>query len=188
MIMLGVSSVFAIVRASGDRATQIAPLMMVEGAQPKTQAPSLDPVTRSIAAPAELETDQPTTEVVSETPVENGEIRYFNGRAIQPVRVLRMKVTAYSPDERSCGRFADGKTAAGYSVFTNGGKLVAADTRILPFGSLLTVPGYDDQVVPVLDRGGLIKGYTLDVLYPTHRQARKWGVRYLDVTVWGYVD
>ena len=113
----------------------------------------------------------------------------FNGRAIRPVKTLRMKVTAYSPDQRSCGRFADGVTASGYSVWTNGMRLVAADTRILEFGSLVSVPGYDGgRPAPVLDRGGKIKGRRLDVLYPTHEIARRWGVRTLDVTIWQYAD
>lgn len=116
-------------------------------------------------------------------------VRYFNGRPIVPARVIRMKVTAYSPDHRSCGKFADGRTATLHSVRTNGGALVAADPRVLPYGSMLTVPGYDEgRVVPVLDCGGAIKGNRLDVLYPTHAEARQWGVQELDVIVWEYAD
>lgn len=119
----------------------------------------------------------------------NLEIRWFNGRPVRPVRTIWMKVTAYSPDERSCPGTADGITASLHSVFANGMKLVAADTRILPLGSMVTVPGYaNDQIVPVLDRGGKIKGNRLDVLFPTHEIARKWGVRRLKVTVWEYAD
>lgn len=115
--------------------------------------------------------------------------RYYNGRPVVPHRVLRMRVTAYSPDERSCGAHADGITASGYSVETNGGHMVAADKRFFPFGSLLSIPGYaDDTIVPVLDRGGAIKGNRLDVLYPTHGRARAWGVQYLYVTEWRYAD
>ncbi len=115
--------------------------------------------------------------------------RWFNGRPVRPAKTLMMKVTAYSPDHRSCGHFADGKTASLHSVETNNMKLVAADSRILPLGSMITVPGYDsDAIVPVLDRGGAIKGHRLDVLFPTHRVARKWGVRTLPVTVWEYAD
>ena len=105
------------------------------------------------------------------------------------VAVVRMWVTAYSPDERSCGSSADGITASGYSVLTNGGALVAADPRVLPLGSLVSVPGYDDGgVVPVLDTGGAIKGNRLDVLYPTHELAVQWGVQELDVEIWDYAD
>lgn len=100
-----------------------------------------------------------------------------------------MIVTAYSPDAQSCGPFADGQTATLHSVRTNAGHLVAADTAVLPFGSLVSVPGYDHgHVVPVLDRGGAIRGHRLDVLFPTHEAALAWGVRELEVTVWAYAD
>jgi 3D (Asp-Asp-Asp) domain-containing protein len=115
--------------------------------------------------------------------------RVFDGRPLRAVRTMSMRVTAYSPDERSCGIHADGITASGYSVETNGGALVAADPRVLPLGSLVSVPGYDDgAVVPVLDVGGAIKGARLDVLFPTHERAVQWGVRELEVTVWEYAD
>ena len=66
---------------------------------------------------------------------------------------------------------------------------VAADTNLLPFGSIVTVPGYHDgRPVPVLDRGGRIKGKRLDVLYPTHEMARGWGSRELQVQVWEYAQ
>jgi 3D (Asp-Asp-Asp) domain-containing protein len=117
------------------------------------------------------------------------EIRTFNGRPVRAARTITMLVTAYSPDERSCGESADGITASGYSVWTNAMKMVAADTDVLPFGTLLSVPGYDDaSIVPVLDRGGAIKGNRLDVLFPTHEQAERWGVQRLSVTVWEYAD
>jgi len=116
-------------------------------------------------------------------------VRWFNGRPIKPVKEITMVVTAYSPDARSCGDSADGITATLHSVETNGYKLVAADPRVLAYGSMISVPGYDaDRVVPVLDCGGAIKGKRLDVLFPTHEAARKWGVRKVQVTVWGYVD
>ena len=115
--------------------------------------------------------------------------RYFNGRPVVPSRIIRMRVTAYSPDERSCGSQADGITASGYSVETNGGHLVAADARLFRFGSMLSIPGYAGGViVPVLDRGGAIKGTRLDVLYPIHVEARRWGVQYIYVTEWKYDD
>ena len=112
----------------------------------------------------------------------------FDGRPIAPARTVTLRTTAYSPDERSCGIWADGYTASGMSVWTNGMKLAAADPSI-PFGTLLTVPGYNDnQPIPVLDRGGAIKGDRLDLLYPTHDAARQWGVQDLEVVVWEYAD
>lgn len=100
-----------------------------------------------------------------------------------------MTVTAYSPDWRSCGDSADGITATLHSVTTNGHALVAADPRVLPYGSMVTIAGYDSgRIVPVLDCGGAIKGRRLDVLFPTHAQARLWGVRKIPVVVWEYAD
>ncbi|MFO0833815.1 MAG: 3D domain-containing protein [Phycisphaerales bacterium] len=115
--------------------------------------------------------------------------RWFNGRPIKPARQMWMIVTGYSPDSRSCGESADGITATLHSVETNGFKLVAADPRVLPYGSMLTIPGYDsDLVVPVLDCGSAIKGNRLDLLFPTHEQARQWGKKKLLVTIWAYAD
>jgi 3D (Asp-Asp-Asp) domain-containing protein len=119
----------------------------------------------------------------------DADVVMFGNRPIRPVRTMRMVVTAYSPDERSCGKWADGITASGKSVWTNGMRLVAADTRLLPFGSIVSVPGYNGgRPVPVLDRGGAIKGKRLDVLYPTHEIALRWGRQPLDVTIWEYAD
>lgn len=116
-------------------------------------------------------------------------IRWFNGRPVRPAREVTMIVTAYSPDERSCPGTADGLTATLHSVETNGFALVAADPAVLPYGTMLTVPGYDeDRIVPVLDCGGAIKGKRLDVLYPTHERAREWGRQKLSVIVWEYAD
>ncbi|MFG0305200.1 MAG: 3D domain-containing protein [Phycisphaerales bacterium JB040] len=115
--------------------------------------------------------------------------RWFDGRPVRPERVIWMTVTGYSPDERSCGEFADGQTATLHSVWTNGMRLVAADPKLLEYGTMLTVPGYaDETIVPVLDCGGAIKGARLDVLFATHEQALRWGVREVPVVVWGYAD
>lgn len=120
---------------------------------------------------------------------QDANIRWFNGRPVRPARQMWMTVTAYSPDEQSCGPFADGLTATLHSVKVNGTKFVAADTRLLPFGSLVTVPGYDDgHIVPVLDRGGAIKGNKLDLMFPTHEEARQWGRQRLQVVIWEYAD
>jgi len=117
------------------------------------------------------------------------ETRWFDGRPVRPARTIWMTVTAYSPDARSCPGSDDGITSSLHHVSTNNMKLVAADTRLLPLGSMVSVPGYDTgRIVPVLDRGGAIKGKRLDVLFATHEEARKFGVRRLAVTVWEYAD
>jgi len=184
-------SVFVLARTLGVN-SEVTPLYAVTPTQPtmpeQTATPA-QPVVRSQAPVAPEPAEPANVESQTASSDDDAAVRTFNGRPIKPVRTIRMLVTAYSPDARSCGKFADGITASGYSVWTNGGKLVAADTRMLPFGSLLEIPGYDSEnIVPVLDVGGKIKGHRLDVLFPTHEQARQWGKQWLDVTVYDYAD
>lgn len=115
-----------------------------------------------------------------------GAYRNYRQGTPQPTTTTRhMQVTAYCPCSICCGRWADGITASGQPVTANGGRFVAAD-RSLPFGTLVTVPGYaDGEPVPVLDRGGAISGDRLDVFFPLHSEALEFGVRWLDVQIGG---
>ena len=100
------------------------------------------------------------------------------------VRQLVMEVTAYCACTRCCGPQAQGLTASGKRVSYNNGLFVAADTRLLPFGTRLQIPGYaESQPVEVIDRGGAIKGHRLDVYFHSHQEARKWGRRWIVVDV-----
>lgn len=157
-----------------------------------------------LPSPAILSAEQPAPPA---TPVAAPEPRLFTvvaGRAFTPqesdirkrvaaekaaarpkTRTMRMLVTAYCPCERCCAGFSDGVTACGRSVYSNRSRFVAADTRLLPFGKKVSIPGYYDGVpVPVYDRGGRIKGRRLDVFFLSHSRARKWGARWLNVTVY----
>lgn len=155
-----------------------------EGVSPDEVLPVPQSRQSSGAADAAVSADQPAEPATAAPGT-----RWFNGRPVRPARTIMMTVTAYSPDARSCGDSADGITATLHSVWTNGFRLVAADPKVLPYGSMLSIPGYDDgQVVPVLDCGGAIKGRRLDVLFPTHEQARQWGIRKIPVVVWEYAD
>ena len=92
-----------------------------------------------------------------------------------------MIVTAYCPCELCCDNYADGVTASGH-IIQPGDKFVAADPSI-PFGTLLNIPGYG--IVPVLDRGGAIKGNRLDVYFDTHAEALTWGRKRLQILIKG---
>jgi 3D (Asp-Asp-Asp) domain-containing protein len=146
--------------------------------------PVSDPLVESQLTGDELTAAEPAA--ANEYPADT---RWFDGRPMRPSRTILMTVTGYSPGEESCAGSADGITSSLHSVWTNGMKLVAADTRVLPLGTIVSVPGYHgSQLVPVLDRGGKIKGNRLDLLYPTAEQARTWGVKKIRITVWEYVD
>lgn len=59
---------------------------------------------------------------------------------------------------------------------------VAADTAVLPFGTIVYVPGYGYGRVE--DRGGAIKGDKLDLWYSSHGEAKTWGRKRVQVRVW----
>lgn len=99
-------------------------------------------------------------------------------------RVLMMEVTAYCPCKICCGKRAKGLTASGQKVGYNRGAFVAADTDLLPFHTKVSIPGYKSgKPVPVMDRGGDIVGNRIDVFFPTHKEAMKWGRQMLAVKV-----
>ena len=103
--------------------------------------------------------------------------------ALPTIKTIEMEVTAYCPCTKCCGPKAQGITASGKNVHYNDGKFVAADKKFA-FGTKLIIPGYSGgKTVEVLDRGGAIKGNKLDVYYPTHAEALKWGRQKLTVTV-----
>ena len=97
-------------------------------------------------------------------------------------RTIRMRVTAYCPCAKCCGKYADNITASGHRI-QPGDVFVAADKRF-PFGTIMIIDGYaDSQPVKVLDRGGAIRGNKLDVFFHKHKEALKWGVRHINVKV-----
>jgi 3D (Asp-Asp-Asp) domain-containing protein len=99
-------------------------------------------------------------------------------------RIVWMRVTAYCANKKCCGPHACGITASGKPVSFNGGKFVAADTGVLPFGTKVSIPGYHGgQPVPVIDRGGAIRGNRLDVFFPSYQTAVNWGVKWLPVEI-----
>ncbi|MGD9689636.1 MAG: 3D domain-containing protein [Phycisphaerales bacterium] len=184
-------------RAGDRRGSPAAPLAMLDSSAPASsgafESPEavIDPLTE-VAEAVVVAPDEPAPAFEPFDPDRyeaDTSIRWFGGRPVRPVREIWMTVTAYSPDWRSCGDSADDITASNHHVQTNSYQLVAADSRVLPLGSMISIPGYaGSRVVPVLDRGGKIKGNRLDVLFPTHEEARKWGVKKLRVVVWGYAD
>ncbi len=90
---------------------------------------------------------------------------------------ITMRVSAYCPCEICCGPFADGITASGVPAV---GRICAAPPEY-PFGTVLDIEGYGEYVVR--DRGGVIKGNRLDLLFETHAEAKAFGVQYLKVRI-----
>ena len=168
VLALGVISSVArlSIAPSTTEASTRRPRLVVDAAGISAMAADRAPAARQAAATADLIHDTPAV-------------------AVPPNRVVWMLVTAYCPCPKCCGKHAAGLTASGRPITDNYGHFVAAPAS-LPFGSKVTVPGYNGgRPVPVYDRGGLIKGNRLDVFFPTHDAARAWGRRWVAVTVAG---
>ena len=105
-----------------------------------------------------------------------------NSKQADEWQTVRMRVTAYCACKKCCGRFADGITACGHKI-RRGDAFAAAD-RKYTFGTEMIVAGYNnDKPIKVLDRGGAIRGNKLNVFFHSHKTARKWGVKYIDVKI-----
>ncbi len=85
-------------------------------------------------------------------------------------------VYAYGPNEgkpKKVGITSDGSKA--------GKGTIAADIRRYPYGTRMYVPGYGWGEVH--DKGSAIKGDHIDIFFPSEKEARSWGRKYLDVTI-----
>lgn len=98
--------------------------------------------------------------------------------------IKEFTVTGYCKCKVCCGKWSNvypRKTANGHLI-KSGDKFVAAPKEF-PFNTVMEIPGYGK--VKVLDRGGAIKGNKLDVFFPIHKEALKWGVKKLKVKIYG---
>ena len=99
------------------------------------------------------------------------------------------KLTAYCPCEKCCGVFATHRPLDKEGqeiVYTANGSVaeegytIAADTNILPFGTLVKINGH---VYQVQDRGGAITGNHIDLYFNSHQDALNFGVQYADIVL-----
>ncbi len=108
---------------------------------------------------------------------------------IEYISIGEYRLTAYCACEKCCGHWAtirptdkDGKPI----VFTASGNVakqgvtVAADTNVLPFGTVLLI---DCHEYIVQDRGGVIDGNRIDIYFESHEEALKFGVRYQEIFI-----
>lgn len=94
--------------------------------------------------------------------------------------------TGYTAGTESTGKHPGhpqyGITYSGVRVKRDLYSTIAADLNVFPIGTILFIPGYGYGVVA--DKGGAIKGNTLDLYYETVQDVYKqWGKRQLKVYV-----
>lgn len=81
-----------------------------------------------------------------------------------------------------------GKTAMGInvlnSIYHNGMRVVAVDTRLIPLGSILEIKTHYGTFKAIAgDTGGAIKGRILDILVSSKSEARKLGRHNVEVRI-----
>ena len=123
-------------------------------------------------------------QVAAEEPVSAG-ITFEWDMAVQDyVSLGEFKLTSYCACEKCCGYWAtirpldeNGEpivyTASG--AVARQGVTVAADTSILPFGTVILIGG---EEFTVQDVGGGVDGKHIDIYFEDHQAAREFGVRY----------
>lgn len=84
---------------------------------------------------------------------------------------------AYSSEECTDGTFVP-RTANGTGLRPG---VMAVDPEVLPFGSILDVPGYG--LAQGEDSGGAIVGNTIDLLFPSRDAAYAWGKQELQAVL-----
>lgn len=86
--------------------------------------------------------------------------------------------TAYTAFCNGCS----GRTATGLDLRANpNAKVIAVDPRVIPLGTKVYVEGYGYAIAA--DTGSSIKGYKIDVFFPSKAEAFRWGVRKVKIKV-----
>lgn len=88
---------------------------------------------------------------------------------------LIMTATAYHPWE---GEGVDDVTALGWKAEKG---IIAVDPRVIPLKTPLYIPKYGFAIAG--DTGGAIKGYKIDLLYPSRREVLNFGKRKVAVYI-----
>ncbi len=88
------------------------------------------------------------------------------------------KATAYCSCEKCCDKDPSNEW---YGITASGKRArwgtVAVDKRVIKLGSTLRIKGFPDTIFRAEDVGGAIKGNHIDVWFPSHREALKFGVQ-----------
>ena len=108
------------------------------------------------------------------------------GMAYRYERSVVAKVTGYTPGIESCGKFADGITSTGSNAWAPWG--VAADPALLPYGTLVYIPGVgyrevDDTGSAMREAWRNNKETHIDLRFQDLAEALTWGVQELPIHI-----
>ncbi|MCM3567085.1 LysM peptidoglycan-binding and 3D domain-containing protein [Neobacillus mesonae] len=117
-----------------------------------------------------------------ETPKRDASVKAANTNAVSTSNTskkeINVKATAYTAYCEGCS----GTTATGIDLRANPHKkVIAVDPNVIPLGSKVYVEGVGEAIAG--DTGGAIKGNRIDVFIPSEKDAMKFGVKNLKVTI-----
>jgi 3D (Asp-Asp-Asp) domain-containing protein len=129
----------------------------------------------------------PTQEIVTAKPVNAGIAFHWDSAVRDYVSLGEFKLTSYCACEKCCGYWAtirptdeNGEpivyTASG--AVARQGVTVAADTDLLPYGTVLLIGG---EEFIVQDCGGGVQGKHIDIYFEDHQAAIEFGVRHEEI-------
>ncbi len=103
---------------------------------------------------------------------------------VSNVRAEVFKATAYC----SCVKCCDKEPSDEWYGITASGKrakwgTIAVDRKVIKLGSKLRIDGFPETIFRAEDVGGAIKGNRIDVWFPSHQEALKFGVQNIHVQV-----
>ena len=85
------------------------------------------------------------------------------------------RITAYCACKKCCGKNAKGITATGKKVKVG---YIAVDPKVIPLHSKVYIKGLGTFIAE--DTGSAIKGKRIDIYIPNHKEALKFGVKYIE--------
>jgi 3D (Asp-Asp-Asp) domain-containing protein len=122
----------------------------------------------------------------------------YNVPRNQTPETVQMETTGYCKCRKCCGWERNILFQPVFSSGPNKGKrkevgitasgtkadwgTIAADPRYYPFGTIMYIPDYGWGRVE--DIGGAIKDHHIDLFFPSHKKALKWGRKTVEVKIW----
>ncbi len=136
----------------------------------------------------QIQDPAPKQDPVKQDPVKENKEQQPAGQDRQTAKGKVEKTVSTRAIGASRGKFTvtayclRGRTAMGHGVRKG---LIAADPRVLPLGSRISIDGSYAGTYLVSDTGGKIKGNRLDIWMPSCAEARRFGRRTVSVNYLG---
>jgi 3D (Asp-Asp-Asp) domain-containing protein len=99
--------------------------------------------------------------------------------------LVMARVTAYAPFDNKSGTCNNGDPMNTATMTLPQRGTLAVDPRKVPYGTKVYIPGYGEGTAE--DTGGAMRNYegiAIDVFVDTYKEAREFGVQYVEIKVY----